>query len=128
MQKQTKELIKKISIHQTNKLISGGKRLAWLLPAAMAFGTIISWAFSVRAAYALITEIVEAATPDEHVKGWLKPKLLLADFLPFRSSFWCNNCKNPLHYTHDLYKPIEGGKLNDTKKAFSTIFRNEYHI
>ena len=103
MQKQTKELIKKISIHQTNKLISGGKRLAWLLPAAMAFGTIISWAFSVRAAYALITEIVEAATPDEHVKGWLKPKLF---FLPFRSSFWCNNCKNPLHYTHDLYNPI----------------------
>ena len=84
VQKQTKELIKKISIHQTNKLISGGKRLAWLLPVAMAFGTIISWAFSVRAAYALITEIVEAATPDEHVKGWLKPKLLLSRLFTFQ--------------------------------------------
>ena len=67
-------------MHQTNNLITGGKRLAWLLPAATAIGTIISWAFSVRAAYALITEIVEAATPDEHEKGWLitKPKLLLS--------------------------------------------------
>ena len=84
MQKQTKELIKKISIHQTNKLISGGKRLAWLVPAALALSTIIGWAFSVRAAYALITEIVEAATPDEHVKGWLKPKLLLSRLFTFQ--------------------------------------------
>ena len=80
MQKQTKELIKKISIHQTNKPISEGKRLAWLFPAAIAIGTIISWAMSVRAAVFLVTEIVEAATPDEHEKGWLitKPKLLLS--------------------------------------------------
>ena len=67
-------------MHQTNNLITGGKRLAWLLPAAIAIGKIIGWAFSVRAAYALITEIVKAATPDEHEKGWLitKPKLLLS--------------------------------------------------
>ena len=66
-------------MHQTNKLISGGKRLAWLFPAIIAFQTIVSWASGVYAAQFLVKEIVEAATPDEHEKGWLiiKPKLLL---------------------------------------------------
>ena len=115
-------------MHQTNNLITGGKRLAWLLPAAMAIGKIIGWAFSARAAFALITEIVQAATPDEHEKGWLKPKLLLSRLFTLQVLFWCNNCKNPLLYTHDLYKPIEGGKINNNKKAVITMLCNEYQI
>ena len=78
--------MKKISMHQTNELISGGKRLAWLFPAAIAFMTIVSWASGVYASQFLVRYIVEAATPDEHEKGWLiiKPKLLLSRLFTFQ--------------------------------------------
>ena len=54
--------------------------MAWLFPVAIAIGTIISWGLGVRAAHHLVTEIVEAATPDEHEKGrlFIKPKPLLS--------------------------------------------------
>ncbi len=32
-------------MHQTKKLISGGKRWKWVIPLAKAIGRIISWAF-----------------------------------------------------------------------------------
>ena len=67
-------------MHQTKKLISGGKRWKWVIPLAKAIGRIISWAFGVRKALHVVREIVEEGTTDEHKKGWLiiKPKLLLS--------------------------------------------------
>ena len=70
----------KISMHQKNKLISGGKRLAWLIPAVKAAWSIFTAAFGIYHAAVIVEELVEVATPDEDdEKGLviLKPWLLL---------------------------------------------------
>ena len=78
--------------------------MAWLFPAAIAIGTIISWAMSVRAAVFLVIEIVEAATPDEHEKGWLitKPKLLLSRLFTLHPPSGVTIAKI-LYFTHMIH-------------------------